>query len=448
MGTESPPASSSKRALGIVWLTVFIDLVGFSIIFPIFPAMLEWYLPREDTGSMLYTLIEVFKGLTQGDNQQFLVAVLFGGLLGSLYSVLQFFASPFWGRLSDHYGRRPILLITTTGTALAYALWIFSGSFWVLVVSRVMGGIMAGNLAVATASVADLTDSSRRSKGMALVGVAFGLGFILGPALGGLGSLVDLGVNPLSTATFGLTPFSFPALLAFIMALINIVWVWRAFPETLDAKHMEESRKAPTPFLRLGSKIPDVRRALKVYFLFIFAFAGMEFTLTFLALERLMYQPHNMTLLFLFIGLVLSLTQGFVVRRFGHRFGERNFTTLGLLSSCLSLICLSISQSTLLFYTGLALLGFGVGCVSPSLSALVSLYAPANRQGSELGAFRSTGSMGRALGPLYGAGLYWWMGSQTAYLTSAVLLFVAAIFSILLPKPGQDGTVPTDKKAG
>jgi MFS family permease len=274
---------------------------------------------------------------------------------------------------------------------------------------------------------------------MALIGVAFGLGFILGPAIGGLGSLVDLGVDPESTASFGLTPFSFPALLAFIMAVFNIVWVWRAFPETLDARHMAESRAKPAPLLRLGSKIPDVRRTLKVYLLFIFAFAGMEFTLTFLALERLLYQPHNMVLLFLFIGLVLSLTQGLVVRRYAHRFGERNFTTLGLMSSCLSLVCLSISQSTLLFYTGLGLLGFGVGCVTPALSALVSLYAPANRQGSELGAFRSMGSLGRALGPLYGAGLYWWMGSQTAYLTSAVLLFVAGLFSLLLPKPGSHG---------
>jgi MFS family permease len=203
---SSPLPASKKRALGIVWLTVFIDLVGFSIIFPIFPAMLEWYLPREASGSMLHSLIELFENLTRGHNQEFLVAVLFGGFLGSLYSFLQFFASPFWGRLSDRVGRRRILLLTTTGTALSYLLWIYSGSFWVLVVSRLLGGIMSGNLAVATAAVADITDSRNRSRGMALIGVAFGLGFILGPALGGLGTFVDLGVNPASTATFSLTP--------------------------------------------------------------------------------------------------------------------------------------------------------------------------------------------------------------------------------------------------
>jgi MFS family permease len=433
MPDKQPLPPSSRRAIGIVWLTIFIDLVGFSVIFPIFPAMLEWYLPREASGSFLHDLIRAFESLTQGANQEFLVAVLFGGFLGSLYSVLQFFASPFWGRLSDRIGRRRVLLITTTGTALSYLLWIYSGSFWVLVLSRLLGGVMSGNLAVATASIADLTDTRGRSRGMALVGVAFGLGFILGPAIGGLGSLVDLGVNPASEATFALTPFSFPALLALILSVINIIWVWRAFPETLDEKDRDPH---PTgPLIRLGSPIPDVRRALWVNFLFVLAFAGMEFTLTFLALERLLYQPHQMSLLFLFIGLVLALTQGGLVRRYGHRFGERNFTTLGLLAGTVSLVCLSVSQSTGLFYTGLFLLGFGVGCTSPTLAALVSLYAPANRQGAELGAFRSIGALGRAIGPLYGATIYWWLGSQTAYLTAAVLLFVAAVFSLLLPRP-------------
>ena len=106
MGNLSAPAS--KRTIGIVWLTVFIDLVGFSIIFPIFPAMLDWYLPREGTGSLLHSLIDTLMRLTPGENQDFLISVLFGGLLGSLYSFLQFFASPFWGRLSDRHGRRPV----------------------------------------------------------------------------------------------------------------------------------------------------------------------------------------------------------------------------------------------------------------------------------------------------------------------------------------------------
>ncbi len=166
-------------------------------------------------------------------------------------------------------------------------------------------------------------------------------------------------------------------------------------------------------------------------------FSGMEFTLTFLALERLFYRPQDMALMFIFIGLVLSLTQGYAVRKYGHRFGERNFATLGLFSGVLAMVCLSLSQSAGLFYTGLILLGFGVGCASPSLSAMVSLYSPASQQGSELGAFRSMGALGRATGPIFGALIFWKMGSQVSYTAGAALLFMAALFSILLPKPGH-----------
>ena len=434
MGSTASP--SNKRTAGIVWLTVFIDLVGFSIIFPIFPAMLEWYLPREASGSLLHGLIHQLMELTEGANQEFLVSVLFGGLLGSLYSLLQFFASPIWGRLSDRHGRRPILMITTFGTALSYLIWIFAGGLWVLILARVFAGIMSGNISVATASIADITDSKTRSKGMALIGVAFGLGFILGPAIGGLGSLVDLGVDPSSMATFALTPFSFPALLAFILATANIIWVWKAFPETHSLEAQGEAKAEKRRLFRFGSRIPNVSRALKVYFVFIFAFSGMEFTLTFLALERLFYQPHQMSLMFVFIGLILAFTQGFAIRRYGHRFGERNFTTLGLLCGFISLICLSVSHGSGVFYIGLAFLGFGVGCASPSLSALVSLYSPDRSQGAELGAFRSMGALGRAVGPIFGAGIFWALGSQISYLTGAVLLFLAALFSLLLPKPG------------
>jgi MFS family permease len=271
---------------------------------------------------------------------------------------------------------------------------------------------------------------------MALIGVAFGLGFILGPAIGGLGSLVDLGVDPSSMATFALTPFSFPALLAFILATANIIWVWKAFPETHSLEAQGEAKAEKRRLFRFGSRIPNVSRALKVYFVFIFAFSGMEFTLTFLALERLFYQPHQMSLMFVFIGLILAFTQGFAIRRYGHRFGERNFTTLGLLCGFISLICLSVSHGSGVFYIGLAFLGFGVGCASPSLSALVSLYSPDRSQGAELGAFRSMGALGRAVGPIFGAGIFWALGSQISYLTGAVLLFLAALFSLLLPKPG------------
>ncbi len=267
-------ASSSKRAIGIVWLTVFIDLIGFSIIFPIFPAMLDWYLPRLESGTLLHDAVHGLLNMTAGSNQGFLVSVLFGGFLGSLYSFLQFFASPIWGRLSDRHGRRPILLITTVGTALSYFVWIFAGGFWLLILSRMVAGIMSGNIAVATASIADLTDTKKRSKGMALIGVAFGLGFILGPAIGGLGSLIDFGVNFENTGTIGLTPFSFPALLAFILALGNFLWVWRAFPETNPVDLESKPAKEKRVLLQFGSKNPGCPPCIEGQFHFHFRLLG------------------------------------------------------------------------------------------------------------------------------------------------------------------------------
>lgn len=436
MAASTPEQTQRRRSLAIVWLTVFIDLVGFSIIFPIFPAMLEWYLPRAESGSLLHALITSLESITPAANRDFYVAVLFGGFLGALYSLLQFLSAPLWGRLSDRHGRRRILLFTTSGTALAYLIWIFSGAFWVLLLSRFLAGIMAGNIAVATAAVADLTSRQDRSRGMALIGIAFGLGFILGPAIGGLGTLVPLAAPAAPDTAWALTPFSVPAAAAFLLSLLNLIWIYKAFPETLSGDE-KTGGETDRPLLRLGSEIPDVRRGLKVYFLFIFAFAGMEFTLTFLALERLAYQPHQMPLLFLFVGLVMALTQGFLVRRYGHRFGERNFTTLGLLSAFLGLLLLSSSNQTGGFYAGVGLLGFGAGCVSPSLASLVSLYSPSNQQGATQGAFRSTGALARAIGPLFGAGLFGLAGSATAYLAGALLMIVAAVFSLLLPKPGR-----------
>ncbi len=434
---DSAKQQPSKRPVGVIWLTVFIDLVGFSIIFPIFPAMLEWYLPRAGEGSFLHALIGGLESITPAGHRDFYVAVLFGGFLGSLYSFLQFLSAPLWGRLSDQHGRRNILLVTTGGTALAYLVWVFSGQFWVLLLSRFLAGVMAGNIAVATAAIADLTDRENRSRGMALVGVAFGLGFILGPVLGGLGSLFHL-AQSYGSAAFALNPFSFPALLALFLSLINVVWIWRVFPETLPPeKRSVEADKEKRPLLRFGSRIPDVRRGLRVYFLFIFAFSGMEFTLTFLALERLSYDSHQMPLLFLFVGVILALTQGFLIRRYGHRFGERNFATLGLLSSFLGLILLSYGEVALVFYGGLAFLGFGVGCVSPCMASLVSLYTPSERQGATQGAFRSTGALGRAIGPLFGAGIFGLLGSASAYLAGAALMVLAGFFSLLLPKPNQ-----------
>ena len=430
-GAEAP----RKGSIAAILLVVFIDLVGFSIIFPLFPAMLEHYLASEGSASLMGRMVHFLHGITAGAESDFLTAVLFGGALGSIYSFLQFVAAPYWGRLSDRVGRRRVLLITVSGTAFSYLLWVFSGSFGLLLLARCLGGVMAGNISVATAAVADVSSGRNRSGSMALVGLAFGLGFIVGPAIGGTASLLDLTEVFPGWERFGINPFSFAAFCALILSLINLVWLITRFPETLPAAGVEGSTERADPRLIGRIANPAIRLTCRVYFILLLAFSGMEFTLTFLAVERLYYQPHEMIWMFLFIGVILALAQGYVVRRFVRRTGEVAMTFGGILAGFLGLVLLSRATDTPLFYGGLALLAFGIGLTSPTLSALVSLYAGRKEQGRHLGAFRAYGALARAIGPLTAAVLFWRFGSPLTYLIGAGMMLLAAGLSLLLPKP-------------
>ena len=201
--------------MGVIFLTLFLDLVGFSIIFPLFPSMLNYYLEMEQGGTLLTKLLDALHSIsgTQPTNgvPSPQVVALFGGVLGSLYSLLQFLFAPVWGIVSDRIGRRPVLLLTIAGIAVSYVLWFFSGSFTLLLISRLIGGIMSGNISAATAAIADVTTAKNRAKGMGMVGAAFGLGFIMGPAIGGSLSLADLTEMAPSLQRFGVNPFSMAA---------------------------------------------------------------------------------------------------------------------------------------------------------------------------------------------------------------------------------------------
>ena len=192
---ENPPLTKeAKSTMSIVFLTLFLDLVGFSIIFPLFPSLAKHYLQYDGDNYFLNLIFNSVSSLTAagGVTDKISGIVLFGGALGALYSFLQFIAAPLWGTISDRIGRKPVLLVSVFGLAVSYLLWFFSGSFTTLIIARFIGGIMGGNISTATAVVADVTTSKNRSKGMALIGIAFAFGFILGPAMGGIFSLIRL----------------------------------------------------------------------------------------------------------------------------------------------------------------------------------------------------------------------------------------------------------------
>ncbi len=443
MSASSAHPSRAERPLSlrVVFLTIFIDLLGFTIIFPLFPAILEHYFRLEgDTGLLGWLLAQIDRLASVAGSHGNYQAVLFGGILGSLYALLQFVFAPIWGGLSDRIGRRRVLLITVAGTALSYVLWCFSSSFLLFIFARLLGGAFAGNLSVATAAVADVTTRENRAKGMGVVGVAFGLGFLFGPAIGSVAAFHDLSAGNESLAALGLNPFSLPALLSMAFAIINLVWVWLRFRETLDpaARAVDGPVRVRHPLgALLHAKAGPARRTNWLYFVFSLAFSGMEFSLPFLATERFGYAPTDMFKIFVFLGLVLIITQGLIVRRAVPRFGEKPVLLAGLACVALGIALMGLAATNVVVYLGLAATGLGAGLTNPSVSALVSLYSPASQQGRMLGIFRSLGSLARGIGPLAACFAYWWLGGTVTYVLVAAFILVPWTLALPLPPPAK-----------
>ena len=463
MSAGAPSGGESRGRpwanLGVVFLTVFIDIVGFSIIFPLFPDMLEYYFEREGSESLLGGLMHLLTRVAGGEGAEgaFRAQVLFGGVLGTLYSLLQFLFAPLWGSVSDRAGRKPVLILTISGLALSYLLWFFSADFELLIVARCFGGAMAANIVVASAAVVDSTDARNRAKGMGMLGAALGLGFVLGPAIGS--ALAHVDVTEWTGDRLGINPFSAAAGAAFLLSLWNLVWVKRRFRETLPEEvrgRVRTTERTASP-LRLFRRWPEpgINRTNLAYFVFFLAFAGMEFTITFLAKGEFAYTSRTMFWIFLYIGGILILVQGGLVRRLSPRYGEKNVALAGL--ACvppgLVLTGLSgVSGSQAMLYGGLGLLALGSGLAIPTLASLVSLYAPRHRQGEVQGIFRSLGALARAVGPVAACAVYFRYGAPALYIAGAALCLAPLAIASALPRPrasegDDDEDAPTADRA-
>ncbi len=430
---DNPPLSkTAKSSLSIVFLTLFLDLVGFSIIFPLFPALAKHYLLVDGDNYWLNLIFNSVASITTagGVTDKITGIVLFGGALGALYSFLQFVAAPLWGTLSDRIGRRPVLLISIAGLALSYLLWFFSGSFTLLIFARFIGGIMGGNISTATAVVADVTNDKTRSKGMAIIGVAFAFGFIIGPALGGVFSLVRLDEIFPSLVAYGVNPFSAPALIAFLLSSFNLIWLAKKFKETLpeEKRGKSISNRTMNP-LKLFKPLPypEVNLVNVGHFLFLLAFSGMEFTLTFLAMERLNYDSLDNAYMFIFIGIIIALVQGGYVRRKAAIVGEKKMAIQGILFSIPGLLLIAYTGSSFLLYIGLFFLAVGSSMAIPTLTSLVSLLSPSELQGKSIGIFRSLGALARVIGPMTAAIIYWRVGGAAPYLFGSLFLLIPVL---------------------
>ena len=447
---SAPVAPAQRRTLGLIFLTVFMDIVGFSIIIPLFPHLLKHYIESEGSvGTLIGSLNAAAEWM--GGDTVFKKTVLFGGLLSTLYSLLQFIFSPIWGALSDRLGRRRILTITLAGNALSYLLWIFAAQFWLVVVTRLISGMMAGNIAVASAAAADITDEKERTKGMAVVGIAIGLGFVFGPVIGGLASSVQF-AQPVAAGvtapTFGLNPFSVPAAIAASLAMINFLLVVKFFPETLAPERRAASdAKRPSVFDLATVRSSAVRRTSFANLVYQVAFTGMENTIVFLTLALFSYSPRDNAWLFLFNGACMIFAQG-LARQLVKRMGQRKVVILGMLIASVAFVVVALIPPTLAaagdgaettFYLGLGLISFATGLILPSVSALVSLYSDASEQGRNLGILRSAGSLARVIGPVTAALLYFHFGSHFWVYIGGALLMLPAIWVVRgLPEPESE----------
>jgi len=441
---QAPPLSDkTKGILKIVFLTLFLDLVGFSIIFPLFPALAKHYLTVDSDNYFLKLIFDsITNFMSSGGDATLSMSgiVLFGGALGAIYSLLQFIAAPLWGIISDRIGRKPVLLVSVFGLALSYVLWFFAGSFTLLIIARFVGGIMGGNISTATAVVADITEKSNRSKGMAIIGIAFALGFIIGPAMGGILSLTDLTQIYPFLLEYGVNPFSMAAGLAAILSFFNFYYIWKKFPETLPPEKRGKGsvdRTSNPVKLLMPLPYPGVNLTNFGHFLFLMAFSGMEFTLTFLAVERLSFSSLDNAYMFIFIGFVIAFVQGGVVRRKAAQVGEKKMALMGLVILIPGLICIGYTTGLLLLYLGLLFLATGSAMAIPCLTSLVSLYTPAAEQGRSIGIFRSLGALARVIGPMIAAIVYWRMGAEWPYWLGAIFLLIPILLIARLPKPQE-----------
>ena len=443
MSNADPNPAASIRpqrplSLGVIFLTLYIDLIGFSIIFPLGPDLLDHYLKLEGHTGALGWLVGQTDALAKAFGIGNYAPVLFGGVLSSVFSILQFVFAPFWGAVSDRRGRRGVLLLTVAGTAVGYLVWVFSGSFWLFLISRIVSGGFSGNLSVATAAVADVTSRAERSKAMGLVGAAFGLGLVTGPTIGAFTVHINLVDYFPSGAKFGLNPFSVPALVAFVLCVINLLWISARFKETLSpasqAGAIEPRLRNPIAAI-FGLENPAVRRANLVAFVFSIAFVAMESALTVLASTRFGYTARENGILLGFLGVCAIVTQGYIVRKLLRVADEVRVLGLGLGFSVAGFFVIGYAAVPWMLYIGLALLALGSGLVNPSTTGLISLYAGQEEQGRVLGIFRSLSALSRAFTPVLAGIVFWRYGSASVFVAGAVLTLGALALCARLPKP-------------
>ena len=389
-----------KASLGTLFLTVFLDLLGFGLVIPFLPG--------------------VARHLGANDLVATLPAVA--------YSLMQFLFIPIWGRLSDRIGRRPVLLWSIAATAAGMTLLGLSQSLVLIFVARFWSGIATANIAVAQAYIADVTPPERRARGMGIIGMGFGLGFIIGPFVGGaLGHIVVFGrVGAL------------PAFVAAGLSIVNLIWALSTLPESLPREARGKSKRRMSPLdlteLRAALALPGIGQAIAINFTMIFWFAGMEQTFRLFTEDAFGMSDWETGRIFGVVGIVSATVQGGLIAMLTRRFGEVRLVRGGMLFQALAFgllgFCPHLGRFALVGLFGAAgLIAFGNGLCSPTLPAYVSRRAGVDAQGVTLGSLQSASAMARVLGPAAGGFLYQAINPSAPYYLGALGMIAAALLA-------------------
>ena len=374
-----------SRPLLVIFLTIFVNLVGFGIIIPLLPFYAETF------GASPLTI----------------------GLLFAVFSVCQLVAAPALGDLSDRYGRRPVLIFSLAGTVVSFVMMALAHSVAMLFAARIVDGLSGGNISTARAYVADITEPKDRTRAFGLIGAAFGLGFIMGPALSGM--LAGVSITAPVWAAAALT------LVATLMA-----WLW--LPETVH----RASAGTGMPFRNLADmmKRPGLRRMLWIDFIYWFAFAIFQTTFALFAAHRFGFDASQTGYLFAAFGVLGAVVQGGIIRPIVHRLGDKPTFIVGVLCAAAGLVAVTYAQTVVVFTLALVPLAFGIGLGHPTVSALVSRAGRSDEQGRVQGAASAVESLGRAIGPVWGSAALERYGDRMPYLSAAACLALTLVLSL------------------
>jgi DHA1 family tetracycline resistance protein-like MFS transporter len=373
------------RPLLVIFLTIFVNLVGFGIIIPLLPFYAETF------GASPLTI----------------------GLLFAVFSACQLVAAPALGDLSDRYGRRPILIFSLAGTVVSFVMMAMAHSITMLFVARIVDGLSGGNISTARAYVADVTEPKDRAKAYGLIGAAFGLGFIMGPALSGV------------LAKYS---YSAPIWAAAAITLVAMLMAWLWLPETVH----RAAAGTGMPFRNVAEMMrrPGLRRMLWIDFIYWFAFAIFQTTFALFVARRFGFNVSQTGYFFAAFGVLGAVVQGAAIRPIVSRLGDKQTFMLGLACAATGLVAATLAHTVVVFTIALIPMALGIGFGHPTVSALVSRAGRNDEQGRVQGAAGAMESLGRAIGPVWGNAALARFGEGVPYLSAAACLAFTLILSL------------------